>query len=212
VHLLRRGSLLAAGALWVAGARAAEPAGTQQPAAAAQKGQGEQIEAIRPATERSFYGWQILAIGETGAALAGASLALPDRPISTSPATAGFLLGLPLYVLGGPFVHWTHGDFPKGLVSFGANVAIPVTAGFLAEAPSCRGASVDDNCRAVRFADGVAIGMLIVPVLDALFLGWGEVPTEMVTGRDARPRALSLRPSVEMRPLGGIVWGIGALF
>src|SRR6516225_6246012 len=66
------------------------------------------------ATTKSFYGWQILVSGEFA-------------------STLGFLTGAPTYALAGPIVHWNHGDFPKGLVSFGGNVAFAIVGGFIGQ-------------------------------------------------------------------------------
>src|SRR5438270_10831372 len=53
-------------------------------------------------TTKLFYGWEILATGEVGGLLSAASIVLPHRPLSSIPATAGFVLGMPTFALGGP--------------------------------------------------------------------------------------------------------------
>lgn len=165
----------------------------------------DETESVRPRTERVFYGWQILASGEVGGLLAGASMALPDPPIGGALPTAGFVLGLPLYILGGPIVHWTHDGFSKGLVSFGANIAVPFVAGL-----ATMGAYPDRHT--VGFAKGAAVGMLVVPIVDALVLGWEDVPVDVVTGRAVRSTRVSLLPAIEIRPGGAVALGIHGLF
>ena len=163
-------------------------------------GNGE-TEIVRPPTEKSFYGWKILVTGEVGAVLAAASLALPHSPLGGDYAALGFVVGAPLYALGGPIVHWTHGYFPKGLLSFGANAVVPLAAGLTA-----MGVTSEDHARG--FARGAAIGMLIVPVVDAFVLGWEDVPSEAMTG-SARPGSdIALSPAMEVRAEGCVLWGV----
>jgi hypothetical protein len=172
---------------------------------AASKGIQEETQIVRAPTEKSFYGWQILVAGGLGGVLAAASMALPERPMAGTPATAGFVVGLPFYVFGGPVVHWTHGNFSKGLMSFGANIVVPFAAGIAA-----MGTDRDDHTRG--FGRGAAVGMLVVPVLDALLLGWEEVPVEVVTEASRCSTRVSLSPSIEMRPKGGVIVGVRGAF
>jgi hypothetical protein len=131
----------------------------------------------RPAT-RSFYGWQILATGEAGGVLAAAATVLPDSPLSTLPSTLGFLFGMPMYILGGPATHWTHGEFHKGLISLGGNFALPVFAGLLGQAVRCSPSDAVEDCGARGFFTGFAIALVTVPLVDALVLGWEDVPDD----------------------------------
>jgi hypothetical protein len=168
---------------------------------------------IAPRTARSFYGWQILATGEAGGALAAASLALPDQPLNGFLPTAGFLLGMPFYALGGPVAHWSHGDFSKGLVSLGGNVVFPVAAGLIGRAAAC-GDVPREDCRSRGFVDGVALGLLLAPIVDAAILGWEDVPIDVVGKRDKNkdePRMLGLLPSIRF-PRGGLILGLSGRF
>jgi hypothetical protein len=169
------------------------------------KASAEETEVVRPATERSFYGWQILLVGGLGGALTAASMALPDRPMGSLPATAGFTVGLPIYVFGGPVVHWTHGHFTEGLLSFGANIAIPFTVGMVA-----MGTQPDRHT--VGFVRGAAVGALIVPVLDALILGWEDVRTDVMTPGVGGSIKVALSPAIEVHPQGRVVLGLRAVF
>jgi hypothetical protein len=169
------------------------------------KASTEETEVVRPAAERSFYGWQILLVGGLGGALTAASMALPDRPIGGLPATAGFTVGLPIYVFGGPVIHWTHGHFTEGLLSFGANIAIPFAAGL-----ATMGTLPERHT--VGFVRGAAVGALVVPVLDALILGWEDVPAEVMTPGVGGSIKVALSPAIEVHPQGRVVLGLRAVF
>jgi hypothetical protein len=162
-----------------------------------------------PRTVRSFYGWQILATGGVGGALAAASIALPDKPFDGFLPTAGFLLGIPLYALGGPVAHWSHGDFQKGMVSFGANLAFPIVGGLVGRALSCGRSQAPDDCGSHGFADGVAIGLLLAPVIDAAFLGWSDEPVDVAKRRETKK--FSLGPLLQF-PRGGMLAGVTGRF
>jgi hypothetical protein len=163
-----------------------------------------------PRTVRSFYGWQILATAEVGGAMAAASIALPDKPFNGFMPTAGFLLGIPLYALGGPVAHWSHGDFQKGLVSLAGNVAFPILGGLVGGALSCGRQGAPDDCRAHGFADGAAIGLILAPIVDAALLGWEDVPADMV-GKRKDPKRFSLAPLLKF-PRGGMLAGVTGRF
>jgi len=155
--------------LLVSPALAADTANAPPPA--------ELIPKVRPTT-KSFYGWEILATGEVGAVLAAAGVLLPDDPLGSAPATAAFVVGMPLYALGGPAIHWSHGDFSKGMVSFGGNVALPFLGGFVGSAVRCHETNAPDDCGSRGFLTGVVVGAMIAPVIDALVLGWENIPVE----------------------------------
>jgi hypothetical protein len=176
------------------------------PANARPKAASEDREVVGPVTEKSFYGWQILVTGGLGGALVAASMVLPERPFSAGPwAVAGFTVGLPFYVFGGPAVHWTHGNFSKGLLSIGANVAIPLAAGIV-------GAAVAHDDRTPGFARGAAVGVLVAPVLDALIWGWEDVPVDTATGQPRRSTSATVFPAIDLCPKGGVVWGVRGAF
>ena len=170
---------------------------------------------------REFYGWEILAAGEGGAIVSSLGLLLPERPLGTLGSVAGFLVGTPLYALGGPVAHWTHGDFTKGIVSFGANVAVPVASGFIARGVRCRD-STDDNCEYRGFFTGFALGMLVVPIADALLLGWEDVPADdqdiavparpSAARRARRAAPFSMAPTWNWGPRGEVQLGVAGRF
>jgi hypothetical protein len=160
-----------------AGARSTGVAGADAPA---------ELVPTRPPTRKSFYGWQILVSGGAGGLLAAGAIFLPDRPLSSLPATATFMVAMPVYVIGGPAVHWTHGDFSRGLVSFGGNVALPLLGGFLGQAIRCRPSNAPVDCGGLGFFTGFGIGLLTAPLVDALALGWEDVPVDYIGALDHR--------------------------
>jgi len=171
----------------------------------------EYIEARPPPTVRSFYGFPIIAVGEAGALLTSAALVLPDRLLSTAGSTVGFIAGAPTFLLAGPVVHWTHGEFTKGLVSFGANLTLPVLAGFTSSAITCSGDSGED-CGYHAFGAGFAVTALLLPIADALVLGWEEVPADETSERPDGARVFTLFPRVEAERGGGVRLGIMGVF
>lgn len=160
-------------------------------------------------TTKVFYGWEILLTGEVGGLLSAASILLPERPLSSAPATVGFLVGMPTFALGGPIVHWKHNDFPKGLISFGGNAVSAVGAGFAGQAIRC-GHSDENDCAVRGFFTGLAIAVMIAPLVDAAVLGWENVPAEDVFGRSA-PR-LTFAPTWSLGPRGALELGLSGRF
>jgi hypothetical protein len=130
---------------------------------------------------------------------------LPESPLKTIPSTFGFLFGMPLYIMGGPATHWTHGEFEKGLISLGGNVVLPVVGGFVGQGIRCAPSDAPDDCGARGFFTGFAIALVTAPVTDALVLGWETSPTttpRRVAGRcrsGAVPPASARPPSPTAR-------------
>jgi hypothetical protein len=200
----------AAASLVVASVAAGRPARASgrggpavQPAAAAAPAPPAELTPTPRATTKSFYGWQILASGEVGSVFVAASVFLPERPLGSAASTAGFLVGMPTYALGGPIVHWTHGDFTKGLVSFGGNAAFAVVGGFIGQARGCRDNDPSQNCAERGFFAGMAVGALIAPLVDAAVLGWEDVPVDLIAEGPPTRRARALPPSLTLAPTVG---------
>lgn len=197
-------------------ARAADPVTDQLHAAPHPDGSLE-ITARERASTRTFYGWQILATGEAGGVVAALAMVLPESPLKTLPSTAGFLVGMPFYVLGGPATHWTHGDFQKGLVSLGGNFALPVVSGFIGQGIRCAPSDAPIDCGTSGFIGGFAIALATVPLVDALVLGWETTtdddpvmrvdaqPTDAPTARARRDSRLARASRVTIVP----AWSVG---
>ena len=200
-------------------ARAADPPGT---------GATETTARERPST-RSFYGWQILASAEAGGVAAAAALALPESPLKTLPSTLAFLVGMPLYALGGPATHWTHGDFSKGLVSLAGNIALPIMGGFVGQAVRCAPDGASDDCATRGFVTGFAIALVTGPVIDALVLGWEDIADDdpavsadapagdgsAAARRPVRARRaarFTLLPAWSFGPKGNVAFGVAGRF
>jgi hypothetical protein len=179
----------------------------------------------RPGTH-SFYGWKILATGEAGGVVAAASLVLPESPLRHWSSTVGFMIGMPFYALGGPATHWTHGAFHKGLISLAGNIVVPVAAGLIGQSVHCAPADADVNCGTRGFGAGFGLALVTVPLLDALVLGWEDIPDDDAPSvlRTTTPRgavAASRRPSVasftmtpawNLGPRGELAFGIAGRF
>ncbi len=175
----------------------------------------ELIPKERP-TRREFYGWEILATGEVGGVLASASVLLPDKALDTLPSTVGFVVGMPVYALGGPIVHWNHGEFEKGLIAFGGNVVFPLIGGFAGHSIRCSQEGAPLDCGPRGFFTGLGVAVLVAPLVDALVLGWQSVPLEdsMATSRlERRAReSLTLIPTWTLGPSGSVQLGVAGRF
>jgi hypothetical protein len=213
---------LAAGAAF---ATCATSAGAADPPAQ----RPDEIVARERPTTRSFYGWQILATGEAGGALAAAATILPDSPLKTFPSTLGFLVGMPLYALGGPATHWTHGSFEKGLISLAGNFALPVVSGLIGQSVRCSPDDAAADCGSRGFFTGFAIALVTVPIVDALVLGWEDLPDDdppsvlgtatsqgavasARRGRQRRVAAVTVAPAWNVGPRGELAFGVAGRF
>jgi hypothetical protein len=185
----------------------------------------------RPST-RSFYGWQILALGEAGGVVAAAALVLPESPMKSVPSAVGVLMGMPIYVIGGPAMHWSHGAFEKGLISLGANIVSPIVGGFIGQAVACGGENAAVDCGSRGFFTGFAIALVTVPIADALLLGWEDIPEDdplppspVLPGKKAaeaparsfEPRRrrvpqFAVAPAWSLGPRGELAFGVSGRF
>ncbi|HKQ71322.1 MAG TPA: hypothetical protein VJT73_18390 [Polyangiaceae bacterium] len=206
----RRMSLLVAMLAWVLSARvsAAEPKATE-----------EELVPRKAKTTKAFYGWQILATGGAGGLISAMSLLVPERRLATPLGTAGFVVGMPAYALGGPIAHWTHDNFDKGLISFAGNIVVPLAGGVAARAIKCGHANAEDDCGTQGFFTGFAVGVVIAPILDALILGWEDVPAADVFSRvlpgpkrGANPGPFTIAPTANLGPYGLVQFGVSGKF
>jgi hypothetical protein len=174
---------------------------------------GEVFAKERP-VRRVFYGWQILATGEVAALVITGSVVLPSKPLDSLPSTAGFVLGMPTYLLAGPIIHWSHDNFTKGLVSLGSNAAFALAGGFIGEAVRCSPSDAAKDCGERGFFTGLSVGALISPLVDAVALGWEYVPLEdsssVETARATRahPAGFAWSPAWTVGPRGSINLGV----
>jgi hypothetical protein len=84
---------------------------------------------------------------------------------------------MPFYALGGPATHWTHGNFEKGLISFGANFVGALVGGLVGQGVVC-GQSDVQQCSRDGFFAGLSVAVVTVPIADALILGWEDIPED----------------------------------
>jgi hypothetical protein len=173
----------------------------------------DEVVAKQRATTKTFYGWQILVTGEVGSVVAAASVFLPERPLGSFASSLGFVAGMPVYALGGPIVHWNHGDFTKGLISFGGNAAFALTGGLVGQTIRCNKENDAGPCGERGFFTGLGVALLIAPVLDAALLGWEDVPVDYIGWRDRSGRSgVVLSPSWNVGPRGSFELGISGRF
>jgi hypothetical protein len=205
------GGLLVTGRARAAGVGAPVVAGPVGAPAASQP--EELFPKQRPST-KTFYGWQILATGEVGSVLAAASVLLPERPLGSLPSSFGFVTGMPIYALGGPIVHWNHGNFTNGLVSLGGNVVFGLGGGLIGQSVRCDKEPQSANCGERGFFTGLVVAALIAPVLDAAILGWEEVPLDEFARRHAPATGLALAPvpTLSLGPRGAFELGLSGRF
>ncbi|MET0594303.1 MAG: hypothetical protein ABW133_16495 [Polyangiaceae bacterium] len=214
---------------WVAvGAVFAALSGVVSPALAAEPVAPPPTEIFareRPTT-RSFYGWQILASGGVGGAVAAASVAFTESPLKSFPSAFGFIVGMPVYAIGGPATHWSHGDFSKGLISLSGNFALPLAGGLIGQSVHCGSPDDASNCATRGFFGGFAIALLTAPLLDAVILGWENIPDDDPEGppvpkpeaggaparRAARASHFTMAPAWNVGPRGEIGIGVSGRF
>jgi len=117
-----------------------------------------------PKLESNWYGWQTLIVD--GVWLFGLSAA--DEQSAT------LIVGT--YVLGGPIVHWSHGNVGRGFGSLALRLGAPLGLA-LAFASGCDSSDGDMGCIGSVVA-GAALGVVGAVVLDASVLAREEVPIE----------------------------------
>lgn len=154
-------------------------------------------------TRSDWYGWQSLVIdGAADALMVAGSLSRG----SSGPVVA---LGAVAHVVGGPIVHFAHGNGTGALISAGLRLGGPlvlggVTAGVTAAI--CRSASSD--CGYAAFGFGIIGFLLGVPasqIIDATVFGYEPVPLE--------PARASMRFSVVPTPDGrGMGMGLAGVW
>jgi hypothetical protein len=126
--------------------------------------------------QKTWYGWQILLI-DGGATLTGIAAA------TSSNSTAGGALGvvaLAAYMLGGPIVHWSHGNVGRGFASLGLRVALP-TVGLVAAGVGAK----NDPGNGDGLAPGAAVGLLVV--LPAGIIAASAIDTSALAYEAPRP-------------------------
>jgi hypothetical protein len=114
--------------------------------------------------ESRWYGWQTL-LADVAAVAA---------------ASAGGEAGLGVYALGGPIVHWSHGNTGRGFGSLALRTGAPIVLGAAFVAGCDPDEDAEFGCLGAALA-GVGLGMVTAIVLDASVLARDEVPVERDT-------------------------------
>ena len=126
------------------------------------------VETITTTTIEKGYGGTMLAVD-----LSALSLTV------LAPFTAGVTLigGVGVYALGGPIVHWSHGEVGRGFASLGLRVGVPIASGYALYGLTCPKRSGHElseygqglGC-VVTTGFGVLLGMTGAAIADHLLL------------------------------------------
>lgn len=160
------------------------------------------LPAPRPPAKSHWYGWQTLITD-------GASLALLTAAAGTKSGDAtGSLVALSglTYALGGPIVHWSHGNGLKGAASLGLRVGIPVVLAGLGYGLGTLAYGNENYGGAVFGALGFVLGFPAAIAIDAAAIAREDVPDEDEAATQAKltpPRPMfQLRPDVQTSKSG----------
>lgn len=111
--------------------------------------------------EPRWYGWQTLLSDASAVLLTGASAEV----------------GLGLYVLGGPIVHWSHGNTGRGFASLSLRVGAPLALGALFVATCEPEEEADFGCMGSALL-GASLGIVAAIAIDASVVARDTVPIE----------------------------------
>jgi hypothetical protein len=124
-----------------------------------------------PPMKSSWYGGQILLVDalSIGVIVLGAG--------SSDGAEALVPMGVGGYLLGGPIVHWGHGNVGKGFGSLGLRVGAPIVGAFAgAGMEDCSGGG--ELCGLAGAFVGFLVGVTAAIVIDSAALAYEEVPAQ----------------------------------
>lgn len=149
--------------------------------------------------ERAWYGYQTLLTDGAAALLFGGMRLTETKagdetdPPKKNPAPVVLgALAVGVYGVGAPLVHLLNGEGRSGLYSLGGRLLFPLAgAGLGALTGLALGKSPSEN---PLFVASVAVGLLTMPVIDAVALAWRRAPEPSVSltvgvGFDAAQRA-----------------------
>ena len=128
-----------------------------------------------PATESSWYGWEVFVSGASSLAVLAIGGAVDDSTATPILMT----LGGTGYALGGPIIHLVHDDGLEALGSFGLNLGMPIVAGVIAglitQAVGASNSAFSDFELGFIYY-GAPVGALAAIVLDGLLLSDDDAP------------------------------------
>ncbi len=141
-----------------------------------------------------WYGWQTLITD-------GASLAMlmGGASANDSAGTWVALSGL-TYALGGPIVHWAHGNGGKGAASLGLRLGLPVGLGLLGYACGSAISGGKDYGAAVFGALGFVVGFPAAMAIDSAALAREDVVDEDEPEAQGKVRTVPPRAAFQVHP------------
>ena len=178
-----------------------------RPAPAA-KSATEQPSAAPRKQHTHWYGWQTLIVD-------GLSLVVVPVVAAKSESSAGAALAVGGYVLGGPIVHWAHGEVARGFGSLGLRVGLPVVGALGGALAEGAGSNCRSYCGLAGGLVGGAFGVLAALVIDPAVLAYERVDDEPSVARSKPAPARSnvaLSPLAAPRKEGGFDLGLGGTF
>jgi hypothetical protein len=108
-----------------------------------------------------WYGWETLLSDAVSISMLLVAAESDEGPVA--------VIGLGIYALGGPAIHFGQGETLNGLGSVGLRLGLPAIGGLI-------GAQVSDGCRGYECFEGAGYGILLgmgaAVVLDAALLGY----------------------------------------
>lgn len=159
-------------------------------------------------TEREWYGWQNMLLDLAAVGIFVGGWAADDGNI----VGAGYMG----YILGGPIIHWAHGNVGKGFASFGVRVGIPL-GGFLVGGlfgygfgggsdgnGKFKSFGSDSNGPVVGATIGGALAVILTSALDAGVMAYTK-PKPRETA------SFTWMPKLDLRP-GHTAVGVGGTF
>ena len=139
-------------------------------------------------TKRGWYGWQTLLVfggATTVGLLGGLAGGASDSPgvwlTSLGLGGAGLLLG-------GPIIHWAHGNTGKGFGALGLNFGMPLVGAGLGAGIVCVSAGCDSDQGIDIFLGvvvGGSLGLIASMILDVTVLSYENEPIKPVVSRRA---------------------------
>jgi hypothetical protein len=145
---------------------------------------------------RRWYGWQTLITDSAG-------LAMLFAATTTSNNTGSWLAASGLtYSLGGPIVHWAHGNGGKGAASLGLRLGLPVGLGLLGFAAGSAMSGGKGYGGAVLGVFGFVAGFPAAIAIDSAALAREDVEEEEepIAGQASQAKLQTQRPWLQVHP------------
>lgn len=179
-------------------AASAAPSAPSVPAPSAPPAASLRAPGLSPAPEfsvpsnKSWYGWQTwLVFG--GSSLLMAASATRAVAVTTPLSLGGFTLG-------GPIVHWAHGNVSKGFMSLGLNIG-GLALGYALGAGMACAVRCEERLFTVPGLGpviGSGVGLLTASIIDATVLAYGPPEPPRESARAGQRRSLALLPTLDI--------------